>query len=193
MDDRRREIVRWVALNILPHEEEVRRWLLRSVCEPADVSDIIQQAYCRLTELDYTGHIRNPRAYFFATARSILLERLRRERIVQIQAMADLDMASVVDDTPSPEAATGAKLELQSVLIILNNLPAAYRDALKLRRIDGLSQKEAARQLGVTEKVIENNTARGLKMLLSALVNARAGSGVSESSDDGTFRVYARY
>lgn len=167
MDDRRREIVRWVALNILPHEEEVRRWLLRSVFEPADVNDIIQQAYCRLAELNYTGHIRNARAYFFATTRSILLERIRRERIVQIQAMADLDALGVVDDRPSPEAATGAKLELRSVMEILNGLPVPYRDVLMLRRIEGLSQKETARRLGVTEKVVENNTARGLKMLLS--------------------------
>lgn len=194
MDARRREIARWVACHILPHEEEVRRWLLRSVSEPADVNDIIQQAYCRLAELDYTGHIQNARGYFYATVRSVFLERIRRERIVQIQAMADLDMLAIADETPSPEVVTGARLELRSVMDVLNSLPPAYRDALKLRRIEGLSQKETARRLGVTEKMIENNTVRGLKMLLSALVETRAnGAARHVNTEDELQHAYARY
>lgn len=165
----RREIIRWVATHIIPHEADVRRWLSRSVGEPADISDIIQQAYCRLSELDYVGHIRNGRAYFFTTARSILLERLRRAQVVQFQAMTDFDASCIVDDSPSPETVAGARLELQHVLSLVDSLPPAYRAVFRLRRIEGLSQKETAMRLGVTEKVVENNTARGLKMLLQAL------------------------
>lgn len=193
MNDRRKEVVRWIALYILPHEEDVRRVLLRSVPEPADVNDIIQQAYCRLSELDYTAHIRNARAYFFSTARSILLERLRRERIVQIQAVADFEVLQMVDERPSPEAAAGAKIELRAVMAALDRLPPAYRDALKLRRIEGLSLREAAQRLGVSEKIVENNTARGLKMLLSTLQEARAKAELRISHENGGSRAYARH
>ncbi|PTQ12196.1 RNA polymerase subunit sigma-24 [Sphingomonas oleivorans] len=189
----RREVVRWVALHILPHEADVRKWLHRSIAEPADVNDLIQQAYCRLSELDYVGHIRNGRAYFFATVRSILLERIRRERIVQIQAVTDLDALCIVDESPSPETVIGAKLELCHVLKLINSLPAAYRDVLKLRRIEGLSQKETAMRLGVTEKVVENNSTRGLKMLLAALTQARAAGMAVEPIDDDKHLRHARY
>lgn len=165
----RPEIVRWIAHEILPHEAAVRRWLIRRVDTHADADEIIQQAYCRLTELDYVGHIRSGRRYFFATARSILLERIRRSQIVEFRAMTDLDESSIMDDSPSPERIVGDRLQLQHVLDLLDGLPTAYRDVLRLRRLEGLSQKEAAARLGVSENVVENNVARGLRMLLKAL------------------------
>jgi RNA polymerase sigma-70 factor (ECF subfamily) len=57
---------------------------------------------------------------------------------------------------------------LNKVLAIMANLPAPYRRVIELRRIEGLSQKETAMRLGVTEKTVENGLARGLKALLRA-------------------------
>ncbi|WP_347303019.1 sigma-70 family RNA polymerase sigma factor [Croceibacterium sp. TMG7-5b_MA50] len=175
----RPEIVRWIAHEILPHEADVRRWLVRRVDVHADADEIIQHAYCRLAELDYVGHVRSGRRYFFATARSILLERIRRSQIVEFRAMTDLDESSIMDDSPSPERIAGGRMQLQHVLDLLDRLPAAYRDVLLLRRLEGLSQKEAAARLGVSENVVENNVARGLRMLLHALGE----QGVSLSPD----------
>lgn len=169
----REKTIKWVVAQILPHEADVRAWLGRSVHEPADVNDIIQQAYCRIAELDYVGHIRSPRAYFFTTARSILLERLRRSSIVPIEAMMEWNAAVVADERPSPERMAGGKLELQQVLKLIYGLPAAYRDVLLLRRVEGLTQREAASVLGVTETMVENNVSRGLKMLLAAVTSAK--------------------
>lgn len=147
----------------------MRRWLARRVDVHADTDEIIQHAYCRLAELDYVGHIRSGRRYFFTTARSILLERIRRSQIVEFRAMTDLDESSIMDDSPSPERIAGDRLQLQHVLDLLDRLPAAYRDVLLLRRLEGLSQKQTAARLGVSENVVENNVARGLRVLLQAL------------------------
>ncbi len=148
----------------------------------ADAQEIIQHAYCRLAELDYVGHIRSGRRYLFATARSIMLERIRRSQIVEFRAMTDLDESSIMDDSPSPERIAGGRMQLRHVLDLLDSLPAAYRDVLMLRRLEGLSQKEVAARLGVTENVVENNVARGLRMLLRALGER----GVSPPADTGT-------
>lgn len=72
------------------------------------VEDVIQEAYCQVAELDTIAPIRNGRAYFLTAARSILLQRLRRERVVRIEAVADIDVLSAVDEDPSPEQVTGA-------------------------------------------------------------------------------------
>lgn len=165
------EVIRWVAHSILPHEADVRKWLARRVTTPEDAEDIVQQAYCRLAQLDYVGHIANGRAYFFATARSILLERIRRAQIVEFRAMTDLDASCIMDEGPSPETVAGARQELRHVLDMVDMLPPAYRDVLRLRRLEGLSQRETATRLGVSEKVIENNVSRGLRMLLNGLAD----------------------
>lgn len=166
---RNEDVIEWVALHVLPHEAAVRRWLRGALRNPEDVDDIIQEAYCRIAELDTLQHIRNGRAYFFTTARSIVLQRLRRERVVKIEAVAEIDLLGVMDEAPSPERVVGARGELKRVLDVIAALPQAYRRAVELRRIHGLSQKETARHLGVSEKVVENNSLRGLRLVLQAL------------------------
>lgn len=186
------EIVRWMAHHILPHEADVRRWLIRHSGSADDADDIIQHAYWRLAELDYVGHILNGRRYFFTTARSILIERVRRAHIVQFRAMTDLDASSIMDDSPSPETVAGDRLELQHVLNLVDALPPAYREVLQLRRLEGLSQKEAAARLGVSENVIENNVARGLRMLLKALAEGGLSRGPEDAAPDRRAHVPKR-
>src|SRR5690606_24937402 len=65
MDINRNHIAAWAAEKILPHEAEVRNWLLRHWRTTVDVDDVVQEAYCRISELDSVEHIRNGRSYFF--------------------------------------------------------------------------------------------------------------------------------
>lgn len=161
--------VDWVALNILPHEGFVRAWLMRVTRRSVEVDDIIQEAYCQISELVSVAHIRNGRAYFLATARAVMLQRRRRERVVRIETVADVDALRLVDEEPSPERVTGARRELQRVLGLIATLPPVCRQVIELRRIHGFSQKETARRLCVSEAVVENNTIRGLRVILKAL------------------------
>lgn len=162
-----RSITAWVASAILPHERDVRVWLRRAGSSPADSDDIIQQAYCTIAALDSIDHIRNGRAYFFATARSLLLQRVRRDRVVPIRALTEQDDPR--DEAPSPERETDGRRQLHRVLAVIAELPASYRRTIELRRIEGLSQRETAERLGTTEKIVENNLARGVKAVLKAI------------------------
>ena len=164
----KREAVQWVAVHILRHEPALRRWLKRIGVSANDIDDVVQQTYCKLSELDAVDHITDPRAYFFTTARSFVLQRVRRDRVVHIQTASDQIDWNAIDEAPSPERAVGARNELNKVLEIMSALPKPYQQMIELRRIEGLSQKETARQLGVTEKTVENGLARGLKALLRA-------------------------
>jgi RNA polymerase sigma-70 factor (ECF subfamily) len=89
--------------------------------------------------------------------------------VVKIEAVAEIDLLGVMDDAPSPERIVGARGELKRVLDVIAALPQAYRRPVELRRIHGLSQKETASHLGVSEKVVENNSLRGLRLVLQAL------------------------
>lgn len=165
----RSEIVAWVASRILPHEADVRRFIARTVRSAEDVDDVVHEAYCRLASLDDVAHIANPRAYFFQTARSVVLERIRRTRIVRIEAVAEIDALNIVDDEPSPERNVAARRELERVKRLIEALPAKCRRVFEMRKIEGLSQKAIAAKLGVSENTVEAQAARGLKLILKAL------------------------
>jgi len=162
----KREAVQWVAVHILRHEPALRQWLRRTGIQRSDIDDIVQQTYCKLSELDSVAHIIDPRAYFFTTARSFFLQRVRRDRVVNIQAASDLIDSYIEDQAPSPEQTIGARRELSKVFEVIAALPKRYRDVIELRRIEGLSQKETAKRLGITEKIVENSLARGIKAVL---------------------------
>jgi RNA polymerase sigma-70 factor (ECF subfamily) len=172
MKQTRAEIVAFVGGQILPHEADVRAWLRRSGSVPADIDDIVQETYCRLAAMDAVSHIANGRAYFFRTARNIAIEKIRRARIVRIDCVTEIDALNVVDDEPSPERIVAGRRELQRVQSLIEGLPERCRQIFTLRRIHGVSQREVAARLGVTENVVETQAMRGLRLILRALTEA---------------------
>jgi RNA polymerase sigma-70 factor (ECF subfamily) len=174
----RREIVAWVGSNIVPHEADLRARLRRMAVPEEEISDIVQDAYLRIARLDSIGHIRNARAYFFTTARMGLLERIRRERIVRIDSMTEMEALSLADEEPGPERQVSARQELARVRTLIEALPDRCRQIFELRRIQGVPQREIAARLGLPEHTIEQQATRGLKLILKAL------AGEGEGPDD---------
>lgn len=99
----RREIVTWVGSNIVPHEADLRARLRRMAVPEEETSDIVQDAYRKISKLVSVAHIMNGRGYFFATACSMLLDRIRRERIVRIDSMTEMEALTLADEDPGPE------------------------------------------------------------------------------------------
>lgn len=171
----RPEIIAWVGRHILPHEAALRAWLRTSGTAPQDIDDIVQEAYCRLAALTSVGHIANGRAYLFQTARNVVLEQIRRSRVVRIDSMTEIEALSISDSEPSPEQVTGDRRELRRVQELIEGLPERCRRIFELRRIHGTPQRDVARLLGVTENVVEMQTVRGLRLILKALEDQDGG------------------
>lgn len=162
-------IAAWVGTEVLPHEADARRRLRRARLTPDQIDDMIQEAYCRIAALDSVSHIACGRAYLFGAVRNIFLKKIRRERIVSIIAVAELDSFRVLDDEPSPERIAAGRVELRRVQCLIESLPAQCRRIFVLRRIHGVSQKEIARTLGISENTVETQCVRGLKKILRGL------------------------
>lgn len=171
----RDKIVAWVGSEVLPHEADVRAWLRRSI-DTVDLEDIIQEAYCRLSALDTIDHIQSGRAYLFATARNVVLERMRRARIVSIETVAEMDALNLQVEQPSPERIAGGRRELARVRRLIEGLPERCRRIFELRKIDDLPQREVAEVMGVPEYTVENDVAKGLKIILNAIAESERAS-----------------
>jgi len=153
----------------MPHEAKVRAWLARSRMSQEDIDDVIQEAYCRLSSLDRFEAVDRPDAYFFSIARNLLASQMRRARIVQIEAVAEIEALAPFDEAPSPERQAGARMELERVRALVAALPERCRRIFELRKIEGLPQREIAERLGVTESMVENDGAKGVRLILAAM------------------------
>lgn len=165
----RRKLLAWLGGRVLPHEAEVRGWLTRALNNPSDVEDVIQEAYCRLWSTTNPEQITNPRAYFFRVARNVVIDEMRKARVVRIETVAEIDELKAVSDDATPENVVSARAELRRVRQLIDGLSPRCRQIFEMRKIEGLSQKEIATKLGVSENIVENEASRGLKQILKAM------------------------
>ena len=155
-------------MHLLPHEAEVRRWVggrRRRFGGGYDADDIVQEAYARIGNMDFAA-IRNPRAYFFETARNLIFEHVKRERVVMIDGLTDGDLRNVMDSGPDPETVLSARQDLRRFQDVVDSLPPQCREAFVLRKLNGLSQRQIAAHMGLSESTVEKHLARALKLVL---------------------------
>jgi RNA polymerase sigma factor (sigma-70 family) len=157
----------WVTEHVIPHEAAVRAWLVRARASQEDIDELIQESYSRLAALDSVDHIDRPDAYFFSIARNLLVRRLRRAKIIPIEAIAEID-AFQDDIRPSPEREAAGRLDYRRLLALIDSLPERRRRIVRMRKLDGYSQREIAMTLGVTESVVENEITQGVQAVLRA-------------------------
>jgi RNA polymerase sigma-70 factor (ECF subfamily) len=164
----------WFTSEVLPHEAALMRYLGRVCKAGTDIADLRQEAYVRVYESARQNRPRSPKSFLFATARNLLVDRLRRERIVPIDYSQDLESLAVLVDELSPERRLSARQELQSLAEAFDLLPHMTRAVIWNRRIVGLSQREAAQALGIAEGALEAHMIRGLRSLANALISRAA-------------------
>src|SRR5882757_9690050 len=180
MDDPAR--YRWIAANILPHESELRGWLRRRLCAfgDNDVDDLVQEAFARIWAADFAT-IRNGRAYLYATVRHLMAEYARRSRIVPIELLGEIDSLGIFSDEPGPEQRVSARQELDRLRQIVTELPVQCRRVFELRKFEGLSQREVALRMGLSEKTVENHLTRALARVAEALATRMSSLEVKHS------------
>jgi RNA polymerase sigma factor (sigma-70 family) len=173
----------WFKREILAHEAMLLRYLSRVWHHKDDVADLRQETYARVYQAASVARPSAPRAFLFATAHNLMADRIRHERVVSIEAVGDIEALNVPMDGLSTEDLIGTREELRRLAEALDRLPTRCREVVWLRRVEGLSQREAAEALGISVKAIEQHMSKGARLLASYLLN-EGGMGLDEVGDD---------
>jgi RNA polymerase sigma-70 factor (ECF subfamily) len=153
----------WFDEQILPHEGALRAWLVSRFHDVDEIDDLVQETYMRVLAAREKGVIVSPKAFLFATARNLALDRVRRSRIVTIDPVAEVEELSVYDEGPSAPDCAARRQELELLTRAIQNLPDRCRQVITLRKIYGLSQKEIAARLGISEHTVEAQVGNGVR------------------------------
>ncbi len=154
----------WIASHIIPLESQVRGWLRRFLPRDLEVDDVIQEAYAILSGLTDVSRIGNPRAYFYQVVKSLISEHFRRAA----SSGAAFDVKSVAEPQEglTPERILSGRQELDRLYRAITRLGEPARTIFIMRKIDNLPQKVIADRLRVSENIVENHVARGLRVIL---------------------------
>ncbi|WP_336962587.1 sigma-70 family RNA polymerase sigma factor [Sphingobium aquiterrae] len=156
----------WLAEHILPHEQWIRRQLRPGGVLGYEVDDIVQEAYARIIMLDSIDHIDNPRAYFLQVARSLILQYSRRSRVVPIDLVADMGSLDSAANGPLPDQQVHGRQELQRLMQAIAALPPRCQEVYRLRKIEGLTQRQVAEKLMMSESNVEKHLGRGVEKMM---------------------------
>lgn len=156
----------WLARMVLPHEPALRSWLRANRVADLEVDDVVQETYARLAGLESVDEIRDPKNYAFQVAHSIIALHVRRARIVSIRASADIERLGIASEDVSVERQLEVRDELRELAQAIAAMPDPVRKTFATRRIEGLSQRDTAIKLGITQKVVEHHMSRAIHLLM---------------------------
>jgi RNA polymerase sigma factor (sigma-70 family) len=166
----------WFANEILPHEAALLRYLQRVWPNRHELQDLRQDIYVRVYEAAMKSRPISPKSFLFSTARHLLIDRIRRSRVVSIHYVGDLLELNVLPDELTPERCASAGQELGVLASAFRRLPPREREAVWLRRVKDLSQQEVAERMGISQKTVETHLRRALHAMANAL-HLRCGDG----------------
>lgn len=143
----------------------LRSWLRSHFPAGTDLDDIVQEAFVRVLQARERGEVRSPKAYLFVAARNLMLMQYRHQQVARTDALTDFELAGILDEGPDVADAVARAQELELLTQAIQSLPHRCRQILTLRKIYGLSQKEVAAELGISEHTVESQGTIALRKL----------------------------
>ncbi|MBA3939963.1 MAG: RNA polymerase subunit sigma-24 [Sphingopyxis sp.] len=155
----------WFSTQVLPHEahflRQGRRWSRNS----EEAFDLVQEAYLKLLQMDDWPAIRDPRSYTVTMIRNLVLQRVRRDRVVAITDIPAPTLAEVRDDAPGVFETVAAREALLGLLADVNRLPPVCQRVIRMRKFEDRTPTEIAHALGIGISTVETHLARGMQQL----------------------------
>jgi RNA polymerase sigma factor (sigma-70 family) len=165
---------------VLPHLGDaysLARWITGS---RADAEDVVQDACLRAFRAigGFAGG--NACPWLLTIVRNTAYTWLRKNRPHAIFAVEDLEGVEAAQTKPgdpertTPETELIAKADAASLEIAIAALPAAYRETMILRDVQGLSYREIAEVTGVPIGTVMSRLARGRDHVIKAIGRSAA-------------------
>ncbi len=143
----------------------IRRQLERVVARvvpPTDIEDIVQETFVRSFEAELQREIRQPKAFMLKTALNLALNHVSRSEYRLVNFGEDMPNWEAIDQSASIEIGLDSQQRFLTFCKAVRQLPLQCRRAFILKKVYGLTQKETAEYLGISERTVEKHVARGL-------------------------------
>lgn len=153
----------WFTHEVHAHDRALRNHIRRTFPSLGDVEDVVQESYLRIWKRHTLEPIRCAKAFLYLASQRIALDILRRRRRSPTQCVEDLSALDIADEAPVVHERLSMDEKVELLIEAIDNLPTRCREVVVLRKLKSLSQQETARLLGISEKGVEAQLARGME------------------------------
>lgn len=184
LEDRDRRVLQRVAegdidsfgVLVERHEQRLVRLCFRLLHDREEARDAAQEIF--LKAFKSAGNFQ-PRGqvytWLYRIAVNHCLNRLRRRKIVRFFSFAELSGSEEeeisfdpIDEAPDPERRFEARQRFRCTRELIDTLPAGQQTVLVLAKFEGLSYREIAEVMQITESAVESRLFRAMRRLNEA-------------------------
>jgi RNA polymerase sigma-70 factor (ECF subfamily) len=127
------------------------------------VDDLVHDTLIRAITTHNWREVGRPWAFLRSIARNLLIDSLRRQKVVTIELTGEWDSNAFADETPGPEAELLARDELKRLAEAIAALPPQQRKVFTMRKVQGLNIPTIADRLGLSVSTVEKHLVRALR------------------------------
>ncbi len=139
--------------DLLPHKDKLYRLALRITLQRPEAEDVVQETLIRAWERrEELGNVESVEAYLLTVCRNLAIDR-REKKDNQNVSLGEEEMELPASDI-SPQERLEYEERLRRVHELFSKLPERQRTVMQLRDIEGLSYRETAQAMGITEDVV---------------------------------------
>lgn len=172
----------------------LRRRLARTIARIVrrdDVDDIVQETFLRCYQASGRTQLRHPRAFMVATARNLALNHIDLADNRLVAGVDAFDDAAVPLYREAGEPSPEVQERFLHLCRAVRALPVQCRRAFVLKKIYGLSRKEIADYMGLTESTVQKHIARGMVMCAEYMERLEQSGTTSAAAAESAARVQA--
>lgn len=137
----------------LTEGNQLKRYLSRHASSADEAAEIYQESIVRVLERAKESAIQNPLAYVIRVARNLLIK------------TADISLDDIDEmecSNANPEETTCHAQRVDLITQALNNMPSLRRKVFILRRMEGESRQNIAKQLDISSEAVSKHLSRAL-------------------------------
>jgi len=147
------------------HSDALFRHCFVRVRDREVAKDIVQETFTKTWDYLAKGKkVDHLRAFLYRVANNLIVDTSRRKRSSSLDHMMEEDGFEIKDESiRDPGNIADARLAMK----LLDTLDEIYRTVITMRFIDGLTPKEIAQTLSISENVVSVRIYRGIERLKS--------------------------
>jgi len=151
----------WYKENLRPHEPMLRAWLTSRYSEQIDADNIIQEALIRVLRSKNESEMNSPKAYFFAIARNLALDHIRRNKVIFNESILNDEAMQLLDESESIEETVARNHELEILTEAIQSLPERCRRVFTLSKVYGMTYDQIACEMDISFNTVSAQIAIG--------------------------------
>lgn len=149
------------------YADAIFRFCLVKTSDREVAADLMQEAFTRVWEYTQNGgEIQTWKSFLFRTANNLIIDHYRKKKSGSLDKLEE-DVGFLPVDEHTMDAQKQA--EVSRALELLDTLEKAYRDPVYFRFVEGLTPRDIAAIMDVSENVVSVRIHRGIAQLREKL------------------------